>query len=84
SLQVNSFASVSKATNELESLPMYHRLDLAYQWAVGAKTTLNAGWINVLFQTPPLDDSISTASQIDEAIYEVRGPHFYIGFKKLM
>jgi len=83
-LQVNSFASVSKANNELESLPMYHRLDLSYQWAMDSKTTINAGWINVLLQNPPIDDTISNDFQINGSLYQVRGPHLYIGFKKLM
>ena len=84
SLRVNSFASVTKAANELESLPMHHRLDLSYQWAFNSKTIVNAGWINVLFNDPPVDDTIKTSSQINEDLYEVRGPHFYVGFKQLM
>ncbi len=83
-LKVNSFASVTKNANELESLPIHHRLDLSYQWAINSKTIMNAGWINVLFNNPPMDDTIKSASQINEGLYEVRGPHFYVGFKKLM
>ncbi len=82
--KLNSFASVTKLNNQLESLPMHHRLDISYQWAIDSKTIVNAGWINILFNDPPIDNTIKNDPQIDEDLYEIRGPHFYVGFKKLI
>ena len=84
SFELNSVDSVTKAVNELQSVPQYHRLDLAYQWFATAQTSFNMGWVNALLSTPPRDDTIDTGSQIDESLHEVRGSYVYFGFKHLM
>lgn len=83
-LKVNSTDSMSKATNKLGSVPMYHRLDLSYVWQKDSKTAINAGWNNMLLSVPPIDDNIEAGSKINEAIHDIRGPVFFVGIKRMM
>lgn len=81
-LKAYTVASVSKTANELEHIPSYTRFDLFYQWNMSSDTSFNMGWSNVLFSTPPFDDSIKQTSKIDEDLHEVRGSYIFAGFIK--
>ena len=81
SLKWHFVSSTLKARNELESLPISHRLDVSYVWYKDVKTTVSAGFQNFL-NTTRIDDSIVRGGRVNTALHDSRGPHLYFHYKK--
>ena len=80
SLSAHLTAPFAKKVAQLDSLPMYSRFDLDYQFIMNEKTSFVFGWSNLLFSTPPLDPD-DESNKLEHAIFEARGPFLFAGIK---
>ena len=73
-------APFAKKIAQLDTLSMYSRFDLDYQFIMNEKTSFSFGWSNMLFSAPPLDKD-DQSNQLDGDIFEARGPFVFAGIK---
>ncbi len=70
-----------KSVPQEGDIPRYTEVDLTYNWRLAASTNVTLGIQNVTFSRPPLDNT-NLNNQLNQELYNNRGPLAFVGIKQ--